>query len=351
MVLGQPKHELKFPFRKRTASFGSTFNDRNHCSEVRVGKSSSQKIPISNQNPHWDRWLYRIGCPVWGCRQWANDVYPEGTSTDDLLAWYSRAFPTVEGNSTFYGVPSKSTFEKWRDTSAETFQFCLKFPRKISHELRLVNCEAELADWLDKLFVLQQANRLGPTFLQLAPSFSFAYFTQLDAFLRKLPQNWPWAIEVRHLDWFDGGDKEECLNGLLRELEIDRVLFDSRPLNSLSATDATEENSQSRKPKSPFRTTVTGRRPMVRLIGRNDAAEVIVYWEWWSNQIATWIKQGYQPFILTHAPDDAFAPGLARILHELIRLHLPELPALPTLQARDNVVHEPTKEWKQMKLF
>ena len=316
-----------------------------------MGKSSSAKTQIPMHKPQWDRWSYRIGCPVWGCRNWSDQVYPVGTQTDDFLSWYSCAFPTVEGNSTFYAVPPKSTFEKWRDSTAETFRFSFKFPRKISHDLRLQRCDTELKEWLDRLSVLKDANRLGPTFLQLAPSFSFAYMPYLSSFLKRLPSDWQWAVEVRHQDWFDDGDKESRLNELLQTLGVDRVLFDSRPLNSRTASDETEEASQTRKPKSPFRTTVTGRRPMVRLIGRNDAAEVAGYWEWWSEQIANWIREGYEPWIFTHAPDDAFAPGLARLLHELIRLHLPELPELPSWQELSPSHKPTTDELKQLRLF
>ena len=316
-----------------------------------MGKSTPTKIQNPTHNPKWDRWSYRIGCPVWGCRQWTDQVYPNGTQTEDYLNWYSHLFPTVEGNSTFYALPPKSTFEKWRDASAETFRFCFKFPRKISHELRLLRCESELAEWLDRLSILHDASRLGPTFLQLAPSFSFAYFTQLESFLKQLPRDWPWAVEVRHKDWFDNGEKESRLNDLLQALSIDRVLFDSRPLKAMSASDVTEETSQTRKPKSPFRTTVTGRRPMLRLIGRNDAAEVATYWEGWSEQIANWIREGYQPWIFTHAPDDAYAPGLARLLHELIRLHLPELPSLPEYRELVQETKEPEDDLKQLRLF
>jgi len=201
------------------------------------------------------------------------------------------------------------------------------------------------------LSVLADSNRLGPTFLQLAPSFSFAYFPQLSAFLRQLPSTWPWAVEVRHPEWFDQGDKESRLNDLLQELGIDRVLFDSRPLNSMSASDETEVTSQTRKAKSPFRTTITGRRPMLRLIGRNDAAEVTSYWEWWSEQIANWIREGYQPWIFTHAPADAFAPGLARLLHEMIRLHLPALPSLPSWNELAPPAESTNNELKQLRLF
>jgi uncharacterized protein YecE (DUF72 family) len=294
-----------------------------------MGKSTSQKISIPTQNPRWDRWSYRLGCPVWGCKTWVDQIYPTGTRTDEYLSWYSHMFPTVEGNSTFYAVPPASTFEKWAEAAAPTFQFCFKFPRAISHELRLSGCKEELSQWLNRLSIMQESGHLGPSFLQLAPSFSFAYFAQLESFLRQLPCDWPWAVEVRHKDWFDESDCEARLDDLLRTLKIDRVLFDSRPLNSESATDDHERISQGRKPKSPFRTTLTGKRPMVRLIGRNNAAEVTAYWEAWALQIAQWIKDGLQPWIFTHAPDDTFAPGLARVLHEFVRLQLPELAELP----------------------
>lgn len=301
------------------------------------------KVLSSNQNPQWDRWLYRIGCPVWGCRTWTDSVYPKGTSADAILGWYSRMFPTVEGNSTFYAVPPAETFQKWRNGSAETFRFSFKFPRRISHDLKLTQCDHERKEWLARLEILRDAGRLGPTFLQLPPSFSFRYYPQLKAFLHQLPRDWPWAVEVRHLDWFDEGDQEARLDDLLQSLGIDRVLFDSSPLNALEATDASEEASQKRKPKSPFRTSITGKRPMLRLIGRNCFTEVEASWRQWSQIIANWISDGYEPWIFTHAPDDTYAPALARMLHEMIRSQLPELPELPKMETASTM--------KQLRLF
>jgi len=301
------------------------------------------KVQSSNQNPRWDRWLYRIGCPVWGCRTWGDSVYPKGTSAEAILGWYSRMFPTVEGNSTFYAVPPTETFQKWRDCSAETFQFSFKFPRRISHDLKLMQCDHERKEWLARLEILRDAGRLGPTFLQLPPSFSFRYFPQLKTFLHQLPRDWPWAVEVRHLDWFDEGNQEARLDELLQSLGIDRVLFDSRTLNAMDATDASEEASQKRKPKSPFRTSITGKRPMLRLIGRNDVAEVEESWRQWSQIIANWIRDGYEPWIFTHAPDDTYAPALARMLHEMIRSQLPELLELPKMESASTM--------KQLRLF
>lgn len=306
----------------------------------------------ATQNPQWDKWSYRIGCPVWGCRTWANQVYPSGTKSEEYLTWYSRAFPTVEGNSTFYAVPQESIFQKWADACIPTFQFCFKFPRRISHDLKLVNCDQELKQWLQRLEILRKDDRLGPTFLQLAPSFSFAHFEQLACFLAKLPGDWPWAVELRHRDWFDEGEKEKRINDLLCRLQIDRVIFDSRPLNSEEATDESERTSQTRKPKSPIRMTVTGKRPMVRLIGRNNAAEVTEYWEWWADQIVQWIKHGFEPWIFTHAPDDTFAPGLARLLHEFVRIQLPSLDQLPLLSNTSCDSKGPNEDLpKQLDLF
>jgi len=348
---GQPKLDFIFRYWSLENHSESVRINHNHCNETKMGKPSSQKVAIPRHNPKWDIWSYRIGCPVWGCRNWGEIIYPNGTPSEDYLQWYSRLFPTVEGNSTFYAVPPKSTFEKWRDASADTFQFSFKFPRKISHELKLTRCDDELKQWLDCLSVLYESGRLGPTFLQLAPSFSFAHCSQLELFLKQLPREWPWAVEVRHQDWFDNGVCEGRLDDMLREHSIDRVLFDSRPLNSNSASDETEQASQSRKPKSPFRITVTGNRPMIRLIGRNNAAEVTNYWESWAEQIATWIRDGYQPWIFTHAPDDKFAPGLARLLHEFVRLRLPDLAELPRLNSTDLAGMNEEPKMRQLPLF
>jgi len=302
-------------------------------------------------NPVWDSWSYRIGCPVWGCKDWSGVVYPTGTPSTDYLSWYTRHFPTVEGNSTFYAVPPVSTFEKWRDQSIPGFKFCFKFPKSISHDKQLTFCEEELKDWLSKLAILESAGRLGPTFLQLGPSFAYKSFDRLEKFLRGLPRSWPWAVEVRHSDWFDAGPMEMRLENLLRELHIDRVLFDSRPLNSLDPSDPSETASQARKPKSPFRTSVTGSRPMVRLIGRNDVEQVTDFWQFWAIQINDWISQGLQPWIFTHAPDDRMAPELAYRLDGLIRQLRASLPSLPRLKPANNARKQHPSGLRQLDLF
>jgi uncharacterized protein YecE (DUF72 family) len=270
---------------------------------------------VSERNASPDLPLF-LGCPVFNCEHWSGEVYPRRTPAPKRLAWYSQMFNTVEGNSTFYGLPSEETLRRWCGEAAEGFHFCLKFPRAVSHECELVGCEAELKRFLEIVAVLKDAGRSGPAFLQLGPQFSPEKRSVLARFLDRLPTDGAWAVEVRHAAWFDQGIHEESLNALLRERGIDRVLFDSRPLFQAAPEDAIEAASQNRKPRSPVRQTVTASRPMLRLVGRNRLERVRGHVDQWTRIVADWIRQGLQPYVFTHAPDDRFAPAFARLFWE-----------------------------------
>ncbi len=82
-----------------------------------------------------------IGCPVWACEAWKGQVFTSNAPRQDWLRQYSQAFNTVEGNSTFYALPSLETAAKWGESVEPSFRFALKFPRSISHECRLLDCQ------------------------------------------------------------------------------------------------------------------------------------------------------------------------------------------------------------------
>jgi uncharacterized protein YecE (DUF72 family) len=272
---------------------------------------------------------FYLGCPVWNCADWSGQVYPPRTKRPDWLAWYSRTFNTVEGNSTFYGLPDVSIARRWADQTAEGFRFALKFPREISHVRRLQGSADELEKFLRLLFVLAEADRLGPSFLQLPPDFGPSEFGSLEKFVTSLPSSLPWAVEVRHPDWFDGGQAEGRLDRLLGELRIDKVLFDSRTLFQSAPADDQERIAQQRKPRTPHRETVTGHHPMVRFVGRNCILPEDAALDRWAECIAGWITSGLRPFVFTHTPSDSFAPALARALADKLSRHLPTVPPIP----------------------
>ncbi len=274
-----------------------------------------------------------LGCPVWNCDAWGGVVYPVGTPKQKRLSWYTGMFNTVEGNNSFYAIPSREHAKRWAAESAHGFRFCMKFPREISHESALVGSEQATGEFLDVLYELAAGGVLGPSFLQMGPDFGPDRFEVMDAYLRNLPTDLPFAVEVRHDGWFDSADNERRLNALLSELQMDKVIFDSRPLYQAPPDDDVERVSQTRKPKTPLRRTVTGKQPMLRLVGRNRVELTHRFIDEWVPVLAGWIRDGLQPVVFTHAPDDAFAPVFARELWQRLASQLPgpqaALPMLP----------------------
>lgn len=271
----------------------------------------------------------RLGCPVWACEHWKGGLFTPRATRPEWLSQYSSVFATVEGNSTFYALPNVATAVRWAKSVGPDFRFALKVPRAISHEARLVHAEAALERFLEIAEVLQSHQCLGPSFLQLPPDFSPNERRELESFLRALPVHLCWAVELRHAAWFDQGTEESWLDDLLASLEIDKVIFDSRPLYSLPPSDEHERVAQQRKPKTPVRMTVTARHPFLRLIGRNRVDEVQAWIDHWAPTVAQWLINGLEPYVFTHTPDDAHAPQLARRFHTAVSRVLESLPPMP----------------------
>jgi uncharacterized protein YecE (DUF72 family) len=106
-----------------------------------------------------------VGCPIWAYKGWVGSFYPKGTKQSDYLWEYARRLTTVEGNTTFYAVPTEKTLEGWVAETPGTFRFCPKLPRTISHAGKLVEHIDESMRFVDVMSLLGE--RLGPMFLQL----------------------------------------------------------------------------------------------------------------------------------------------------------------------------------------
>lgn len=111
-----------------------------------------------------------LGTSSWLFPAWRGVFYPETATQKDYLAYYSRHFDTVEVNTSFYGIPRPSTLVDWVETVPAGFTFCLKIPKAISHEKRLLAAEAETREFLEVMRSLGEA--AGPAFLQLPPNFT-----------------------------------------------------------------------------------------------------------------------------------------------------------------------------------
>jgi uncharacterized protein YecE (DUF72 family) len=266
-----------------------------------------------------------LGCPMWGLKLWLGNFFPANAKRRDFLPLYSRRLNTVEGNTTFYSIPGQDTVERWRDETPPGFKFCLKFPKSISHEKRLHNAEAETAQFLDCLARL--GDRCGPAFLQLPPTFGGPNLQSLISYLDLLPPSFPYAVELRHPDFY-GGEIETALDEALKARNVARVVFDTRGLRSVTPEDEATRQAQERKPDVPVRFTRTASFAFVRFVGQPEVLANRDLLAEWADHVAGWLRAGDDVFFFAHIPEDRDAPLLAREFHALVNARHP-LPPLP----------------------
>jgi len=136
-----------------------------------------------------------VGTMGWSYPFWAGTFYSKGASSNSYLSQYSKQFDTVEIDSTFYRIPSKATFQKWKEQTPDGFLFSAKFPQTITHKKMLIDCDREVEFFIETTSTLQ--NKLGPLLLQFPPTFGPKKIPRLEEFLPKLPRDHRYAVEVR----------------------------------------------------------------------------------------------------------------------------------------------------------
>jgi uncharacterized protein YecE (DUF72 family) len=77
-----------------------------------------------------------IGTSGYSYPDWVGDggLYPAGTRPGKMLTYYSRVFPLVELNFTFYRPPTADMLARLAAQTPPGFQFLVKIPRTLSHE-------------------------------------------------------------------------------------------------------------------------------------------------------------------------------------------------------------------------
>lgn len=273
-----------------------------------------------------------VGCPIWSFRGWVGNFYPEKTKASDYLREYARRLNANEGNTTFYAVPSDSNLELWAAATPETFRFCFKVPKAISHSGAIADRIDAAREFVRVMSAL--GSRLGPMFLQLPPSYSPAMLEDLRAFLEAWPHTMRLGVEVRHLNWFDAPANRQ-LNDLLASHHMARVVIDTRPIRSLDRDKILEGSvyqtllaARRRKPNLPVMPERTSDFVFVRYIGHPQMEMNDPLLEEWANYLAGQLKQGAEAFVICHSPENLTAPWLCRELYARVarKVDLPPLP-------------------------
>lgn len=159
----------------------------------------------------------RVGTAGWSIARAVADRFPaEGSG----LERYAARFGAVEINSSFHRPHRPSTWQRWGDGVLGTFRFSVKLPKAITHERKLVDCEAALDTFLAEAGAL--GDKLSVLLVQLPPKLAFdaetagRFFEALAARSSAMI-----ACEPRHAGWFtDEADR------LLLETKVARVAAD-----------------------------------------------------------------------------------------------------------------------------
>lgn len=266
----------------------------------------------------------KIGCAVWAYKGWVGDFYPPGSRTHEFLHLYSRRFPTVEGNTTFYAIPDTDTIARWVAETPDNFEFCLKLPRELTHSGLLHSSIEGTLRFLEHMEGL--GPKLGPVFAQLPPHYSPEFLGDLTEFLEALPQDKSFALEVRHPDWFRSPHAEN-LTAVLQELGVGRVLLDSRPV--YEGEDDPQVYSDRRKPELPLQPDLTANFTIIRFISHPRRSQNLPFLQDWVSRMDQWLHQGTQVYFFVHCPMEEHSPGTARHFQQMLELQGVPVPPLP----------------------
>lgn len=151
-----------------------------------------------------------LGTQGFSFKDWVGPFYPEGTPSRSYLEAYVRHFPSVEIDSTFYGVPKATTIQGWYQRIPEYFKFAAKFPKLITHEKKLKNALGDAEAFIGSMQAL--GNKLAVLTLQFAYDFKPEQFDRLDGFLGSLPDGQRYAVEVRNREWLSSTFREMLAN-------------------------------------------------------------------------------------------------------------------------------------------
>jgi uncharacterized protein YecE (DUF72 family) len=158
-----------------------------------------------------------VGVAGWSIPRAIVDAFP---SEGSALQRYAAVFDCAEINSSFYKPHKPETYARWAASVGKDFRFAVKLPKAITHEARLVGCEALMDGFAGEVGAL--GSKLGCVLVQLPPSLALelpvaraalsALRTRFDCLL---------ACEARHGTWFG-----EDATALLREFGVTRVIAD-----------------------------------------------------------------------------------------------------------------------------
>ena len=163
-----------------------------------------------------------MGTSGWSYQGWRGLFYPQGLPSTKWLQHYTAFFDSTEINGSFYRLPSVETVVKWAQTVPDTFLFCPKMSRFLTHMKKLREPEEPLERFFSVFEPMK--GKMGPVLVQLPAMLKFTYDIA-EPFYRLLKftyHPYEFVMEVRHNSWLE----EESLT-LMTKYDIGLVISQS----------------------------------------------------------------------------------------------------------------------------
>ena len=256
-----------------------------------------------------------MGCAKWGRPEWVGKIYPLKTKEKDFLEHYVQHYNSIELNATHYKIYGAEIIKKWSDKAEnKEFKFCPKMYKGVTHYGNLKGKEVLTDEFLNEVLAFKE--HLGPIFIQVSETFSPKRKEELFDYLKTLPNDVSFFIEVRHPEWYSDKAVSEEYFSMLKKLKLGAVITDTT----------------GRRDCAHMHLTVS--KTFIRFVGNSLHKSDYTRIDEWAERIKYWLDNGLKElYFFMHMHDEAKSPELTVYLAEKLNtvcgLHL-EIPKFVT---------------------
>lgn len=233
-----------------------------------------------------------VGCAKWGRTEWVGKIYPPKTKEKDFLRHYVEHYNCIELNATHYKVYGESGIRKWTEKAKDKdFLFCPKMYKGVTHFGSLKGKDFISNEFLRGVTAFEK--HLGPIFVQVSDSFSPKRKEELFTYLKSLPTDLQFFLEVRHPDWFAKEKDREDLFEFLRANNMGAVITDTA----------------GRRDCAHMHLTVP--KAFIRYVGNSLHHTDNTRIDAWVERMKYWLDKGMEElYFFMHMHDEATSPEL-----------------------------------------
>jgi uncharacterized protein YecE (DUF72 family) len=233
-----------------------------------------------------------VGCAKWGRVEWVGKIYPLKTKEKNFLDQYVHHYNSVELNATHYKIYGPLAIQKWAaKANGKDFLFCPKMHQGVTHRGSLKGKDFLLNEYLRGIVAFEK--HLGPIFVQVSDTFSPKRKDELFGFLRSLPTDLQFFLEVRHPAWFGKENIRDELFSTLKEINTGAVITDTAGRRDCAHM------------------YITVPKTFIRFVGNSLHKTDYPRIDDWADRIKYWLENGMKEiYFFMHMHDEAKSPEL-----------------------------------------